>query len=84
MLLARSELKDIVIPCRHTVLSLSNLPQYYMRLQSRRCRRRRHPRRRRRREIDSAVRARRNVDQQMSEPGDLYARSELIALPMSD
>lgn len=51
MLLARGELKDIVIPCRHTVLSLSNLPQYYTRLQSRH--RRRHPHRRRRRENDS-------------------------------
>lgn len=35
MLLARGGLKDIVIPCRHTVLSLSNLLQYYTRLQSR-------------------------------------------------
>lgn len=34
MLLARGELKDIVIPCRHIVLSLSNLLQYYTRLQS--------------------------------------------------
>lgn len=32
MLLARGELKDIVIPRRHTVLLLSNLPRYYTRL----------------------------------------------------
>jgi len=50
MLLARGELKDIVIPRRHTVLSLSNLTRYYTRLQSR------HRRRRRRRENDSAER----------------------------
>lgn len=57
-MLARGELKVIVIPCRHTVLSLSNLLQYYTWL------RRRRRRRRRRRENDSVERERRYVDQQ--------------------
>jgi len=39
MLLAWGEPKDIVIPRRHTVLSLSNLTRYYTRLQSRHRRR---------------------------------------------
>lgn len=85
MLLARGELKDIVIPCRHTQFSPAKQPSAILHAAGR---------------VgiavvnpvvvvavaenDGAERERRNVDQQTSEPGELYARSELIALPMSD
>ena len=74
MLLVGSESEDIVIPCRHIVLLLSNLLRYYTLLQ--------------RvgvvvvvvivaRTIMSNGKENRNVDQQAqtSELGDLYARS---------
>lgn len=70
MLLVGSESEDIVIPCRHIVLLLSNLLRYYTLLQ--------------RvvvvivaRTIMSNGKESRNVDQQAqtSELGDLYARS---------
>lgn len=61
MLLARGELKDIVILRRHTVLLLSNLTRYYTRLQSRHRRRRR--RRREYRALSRGGGENRNVDQ---------------------